>query len=202
MEQKSQKNGLINLLALVLVGGLAVAVARYGNTLAGMVVTVFLGIGALVSAISWFQMRLEEREHLEKMEFEELTRSASSSALFNTGETEVFPAQRSREQFERFFVPCLSRCCCACCRRAARFCCGAGCENHSGRRLPNPTVPLALFSVFALLLFLLGKYSTSVARINKLRLLRPSASYLLVRLSLRGLWRWASWSFGSVRPGI
>src|SRR5579871_5448542 len=105
MERKTQKNGLINLAAMVLAGGAAFAVAKYSNTLAGLTGTIFLGLGALVAAVSWFQMRLEEREHLEKLDFEELTKSAKSAALFNTGETEVFPAQRSREQFERFFVP-------------------------------------------------------------------------------------------------
>src|SRR4051794_29337445 len=105
MERKTEKNGLINLLLLVLAGAVGYAVAHYGNSLAGLVSTVFLGIGALVAAVSWFQMRLGERERLEKLEFEELTKSAASSALFNAQETEVFPAQRSREQFERFFVP-------------------------------------------------------------------------------------------------
>ena len=37
--------------------------------------TIFLGIGTLVAAVSWFQMRLEENERLEKLEFDELTRS-------------------------------------------------------------------------------------------------------------------------------
>src|SRR5260370_22064725 len=105
MERNTQKNGLINLLALVLLGVAAYAVAHYGRTMAGMTSVVFMALGALVAAVSWFQMRLEERERLEKLEFEELTRSAASSALFNVAETEVFPAQRSREQFERFFVP-------------------------------------------------------------------------------------------------
>ena len=39
-----------------------------------------LAFGVLVAAVSWFQMRLEERERLEKLEFDELSKSASSSA--------------------------------------------------------------------------------------------------------------------------
>src|SRR3954469_15969345 len=105
MERKIEKNGLINLLLLVLAGAVGYAVAHFGNSMAGLVSTVFIGIGALVAGVSWFQMRLEERERLEKLEFEELSKTAASSALFNAQETEVFPAQRSREQFERFFVP-------------------------------------------------------------------------------------------------
>src|SRR5438552_13236238 len=105
MERNTQKNGLINLLALVLLGVAAYAVAHYGRNMAGTTSVVFMALGALVAAVSWFQMRLEERERLEKLEFEELSKTAASSALFNAQETEVFPAQRSREQFERFFVP-------------------------------------------------------------------------------------------------
>src|SRR5579862_340766 len=105
MERKTQSKALINLLALLVGGVVSYVVARYGNSLAGLMAVIFMGIGVLVAAVSWFQMRLEEREILEKLEFDELTKSASSTALFNPKETEVFPAQRSREQFERFFVP-------------------------------------------------------------------------------------------------
>src|SRR6266702_5159969 len=105
MERSTRKNGLINLLALLAVSVAGFAVARVSNFIAGQVSTIFLGIGALVAAVSWFQMRLEENERLEKLEFDELTRSKGGSTLFETKDTEGFPAQRSREQFERFFVP-------------------------------------------------------------------------------------------------
>jgi regulator of protease activity HflC (stomatin/prohibitin superfamily) len=39
---------------------------------------------------------------------------------------------------------------------------------------------MALFGMFALVLFLLGKFSTTMARLEGLRLLRPGASYLLL----------------------
>ena len=105
MERNIQKNGLINLLALLTVGVAGFAVARYANSLAGQVSILFLGIGVLVAAVSWFQMRLEERERLEKLELDELAKTHSGSAMFEAKDAEVFPAQRSREQFERFFVP-------------------------------------------------------------------------------------------------
>ncbi len=178
MEQKTQKIGLVNLLALLVVGTAAYLVARYGNTLAGMTGSVFMGIGLLVAAISWFQARLEDRERLEKLEFDELTKSAASSALFNPAETEVFPAQRSREQFERFFVPAFT---------VLLFLLQAGgalllwrwLQGIIPTPLEEPRLPGALFGLFALLLFLLGKYSSSMARLNHLRLLRPGAGYLL-----------------------
>src|SRR5512135_694796 len=101
MERSITKNGLINFLALLVVSVAGFAVARYANSLAGQVSIVFLGLGVLVAAVSWFQMRLEESERLEKLELDELAKSHGASALFEAKDTEVFPAQRSREQFER-----------------------------------------------------------------------------------------------------
>ena len=184
MEQRNiQKNGLINLLAMVAVGIATYSVARYGATYSGVISAVFLGIGALVAAVSWFQMRLEQRERLEKLEFDELTKSAGSSALFNAQETEVFPAQRSREQFERFFVPGFT---------VILFLLQAGgafliwrwLSASFATPLNEPKATLGLFAVFGLLLFLLGIFSTSLARLEGLRLLRPGATYLLMNAFL------------------
>src|SRR6266705_2827870 len=101
MERNIQRNGLINLLALLVAGIGGFAAARYSNSLAGLVGVLFIGLGVLVAAVSWFQMRLEEGERLEKLELDEMSRIHSRSNLFEGAESEIFPAQRSREQFER-----------------------------------------------------------------------------------------------------
>src|SRR5580765_8494979 len=108
MERSIQKNGLVNLVISLFAGVVAFIVARYTNSFAGMVEVLFLGLGTLVAAVSWFQMRLEQSERLEKLELEDLSRSHGDSALFEGKDSEMFPAQRSREQFERFFVPIFS----------------------------------------------------------------------------------------------
>src|SRR5512139_4150423 len=106
MERNIQKNGLINLLVLLGAGVAAFFIARYSNSLAGQVGVVYLGLGTLVAACSWFQMRLEQGERLEKLELEELMKGRSTSALFEAKDAaDVLPAQRSREQFDRFFLP-------------------------------------------------------------------------------------------------
>ena len=179
MERNAQKNGLINLLALVAIGTAGFAVARYCNTLSGIVSVIFMALGALVSAVSWFQMRMLERERIEKLEFDELTKSAASAALFTTGETEVFPAQRSREQFERYFVPGFT---------VLLFLLQAGMGImllHSLQKIipipiREPLVCLGLFGMFFLLLFLVGRFATTLARLEGLRLLRPGATSLLL----------------------
>jgi membrane protease subunit HflK len=196
MERSIQKNGLINLLILLLVGVAGLAAARYANSLAGQVNILFLGIGVLVAAVSWFQMRLEDRERLEKLEFDELAKTHSGSALFEARDAEAFPAQRSREQFERFFVPAFT---------VILFVLQAGgawlfwrwlSKSTTGFEVKQPITGLALFGLFALLLFLLGRFSATIARLERHRLLRPGASYLLfnafvclvVALGMVGVW--------------
>ena len=79
--------------------------ARYAASAAGAVGVVFLGIGFLIAIVSYFHMRLEERERLERMEYEELRKSRGGSTLFQEAEADTFAARRSREQFERYLVP-------------------------------------------------------------------------------------------------
>ena len=102
MDRNIQRNGLVNLLALLGVGVAGFVVARYAGSLAGQVSAGYVGLGVLVAFVSWFQMWLEERERVEKLELEEMARSKGSAALFESKDAEIFPAQRSREP----------RCCC------------------------------------------------------------------------------------------
>jgi modulator of FtsH protease HflK len=184
MERSIQKNGLINLLTLLAVGMASFAVARFANSLAGLVGVVFMGLGILVAAVSWFQMRLEDRERLEKLELEELARSHGGTALFEARDAEVFPAQRSREQFERFFVPAFTV--------LILLLQGGGAFMFwrwlsRSTTVPNvrePITGLALFGLFALVLFLLGRFSATIARLEQHRLLRPGASYMLANAVL------------------
>jgi len=180
MERNVQKNGLINLLVLLVVGMAGFAVARFSNSLAGQVSVVYLGLGVLVAAVSWFQMRLEERERLEKLEFDELAKGHASSALFEAKDAEVFPAQRSREQFERIFVPVFTIFVCLIEGVGAYLLWRWLPKSLTIPALNQPTVTLGFFAAFALIQFLLGKFSATIARLENHRLLRPGASFLLL----------------------
>lgn len=181
MERSAQKNGMVNLLTLLLVGAAGFAVARYSNSLGGQVSMIFVGLGLLVAGVSWFQMRLEENERLERMELEEMAKSRGTSALFESNEAELFPARRSREQFERFFVPGFTVLLFLL-QAAGAFLVWSYITRDTVKvlGLRQPTTALALFALFALVLFLLGRFSATFARLQKQRLLRPSASYLLL----------------------
>jgi regulator of protease activity HflC (stomatin/prohibitin superfamily) len=149
------------------------------NSLAGQACSIFLGLGVLVAFTGWFQMRLEENERLEKLEVEELARAKGETTLFETKDAEVFPAHRAREQFEKFFVPGFG---------VLLFLLEAGgawllwrwIAKTTNGVVPDRAMPsLSLFGIFALLLFLLGRFSVTIARLENHRLLRPSASFLL-----------------------
>jgi modulator of FtsH protease HflK len=179
MERDIKKIGLINLLVLLAIGVAGLVLARISQSLTAHAGLVFFGIGFLVMAVSYFQMRLHESERLEKLEFDELNKAKGSSSLFNVTDSEVFPAQRAREQFERFFVPGFT---------VLLFLLQAGAvwwlwkwlDQNATTGLKEPLVTMALFGIFGLILFLLGKYAAGIARLENRHLLRPGASYLLL----------------------
>ena len=180
MERDIHKNGLINLLTLLGVGVAGFAVARYAGSLAGQITAVHVGLGVLVALVSWFQMRLAERERAERFELDEMARSKGSATMFEARDAEVFPAQRAREQFDRFFVPGFTVLLFLLQAGGAyllwRWLGKAGAGVVAARSLEA----LSLFGLFALILFLLGRFSATIARLENHRLLRPGASYLLL----------------------
>jgi HflK protein len=185
MERNIKNIGLLNFIILLVAGGVSIILARYGHSLSGQVAAVLFGLGALVALISYFQSGLEEKERLEKLEFDEISREKNAASLFST-DAETFPARRSREQFERFFLPGFT---------VLLFILEGGAAFFLWRWLDNafvqdprqPFVALALYSVLALILFLLGKYSANIARFENERLLRPGASFLVLGAYLCGL---------------
>ena len=181
MERNIQKNGLTNLLLLLAVGAAGFGVAVFSHSLSGQVAAGFLGLGVLIAAVSWFQMRMEERERIEKLEFDEVTRGgASSSTLFNTQEAEAFPARRSREQFEKYFVPGFTVLLLVLQAGGAWWLWRWLGKISAAPTLVQPLVAMAILGMLALVLFLLGQYSTRLARLEHHRLLQPGASHVLL----------------------
>src|SRR4051794_12051732 len=178
MEQNRTKLALLNLLVLLIAGAAGFAVAQSTHVLTALVAVCFAGIGFLVTLVSYFQMRLVERERLERLEYDELTKSPSASALFNKEETAALPARRAREQFEKFFVPGFTI--------ALMLGEGAGAfvlwrwlSKLTVVPMHQPLFALVVFGLFAFVLFLLGRFSVTLARLEKQRLLQPVASFVL-----------------------
>src|SRR6185436_10960508 len=108
MDKNLQKHTLVNLMLCLALAVGTFAVARATHSLAGQVAVSLLCLGFVIGLVSWFHMRLEERERLERLEFDEASRSRTgSSTLFaaDEGQGDSLLARRAREQFERYFVP-------------------------------------------------------------------------------------------------
>src|ERR1700679_528416 len=105
MDQTTKRTGLMNWVALLGATVGMLLVSRYVSSGAAIMGTILTGFGLLVALLNYFHIGLIEREQLEKMEMEELSKSRGSESLFNTAGGDTFPAKRSREQFERFFIP-------------------------------------------------------------------------------------------------
>lgn len=179
MQRNLTRIGLINVVMLGIAGAVGIYLARQSSSFAGQVGMAFLGTGLLVSLLSWFQMRLEEREHQEKLELEELARSAKGSTLFETGDAEIFPAQRAREQFERFIVPAATVVLLLL-QAVGAVALWWWLDRQLPTALEQPMLLMALFGLFALVLLLVGKYGAKLAQLDSQRLLRPGAGYVLL----------------------
>ena len=186
MVANRQRNALINLVVMVLATVATYVAAGYSHVLSAQVTAFFMGMGVFVCAVSWFQMRLEEQERVEQLEQDELARAAGRTTLFEGDGEEAFQARRVRQQFERFFVPGISILLCL-----IQFG-GAVWLWRAIDKMPvvaatSPMVAVAIFGLVALVLFLLGKYSAGVARLEQHRLLAPQAGYTLLGAYLLGL---------------
>src|SRR5215467_8224021 len=119
-----------------------------------MLAACFIGIGVLVAIVSWFQMGLEERERQERLELEGLAKG-HTGALFETKDAELFPVRRSREQFERFFVPGFTIVLAIVQLTAAYLLWRWLNVNAVAVELKQPTTSLSIFALLGLILFLL-----------------------------------------------
>ncbi len=180
MERNLKPTGLVNLLIALAAAGIGGYIARQTASYTDEVVGVFLGLGFLAAVFSYFQMRMEVREKLEKLELDELAKSARNTTLFEGTDAEAFPARRAREQFEKWLVPAFC---------IILLALQAGAAYWLGKQVLNPeartvtaSLPMmaAFFGFLFFLQFLPGRYSVNVARLEGHRLLQPAGSYLLL----------------------
>jgi regulator of protease activity HflC (stomatin/prohibitin superfamily) len=186
MEQNRTRLTVLNLLALLIAGAAGFAVARHANLLSAHIALCFITIGFLVTLVSYFQMRLVEREKMERFEYDELTKAPSASALFNKEETSGLPARRSREQFEKFFVPGFTVLLLLA-EAAGAFFLWRWLSKPSAAPMTQSIFALVIFAIFFLVLFILGRFSVTLARLEKQRLLQPVASFVLASAYLSGV---------------
>jgi regulator of protease activity HflC (stomatin/prohibitin superfamily) len=178
MEQNIKRVGLMNWVALLATAAGMLLTTRFSGSAAGLMGAIVAGIGALVALLSYCQMSLEAREELEKLELEELSKTRGGASIFAAAADDTFPARRSRQQFERYFIPALAVLLLLLEGAAAWFPWKSA--PAAGLVKDRATLAMALTGLMGLILFLLGKYSSGLARLQKERLLRPGAAYLLL----------------------
>ena len=177
MEQNRTKLTLLNLVVLLVASVAALGVALKAHVLTATVAAIFCGIGFLVTLVSYVLMQLVEREKNERLEYDELTKSPAASALFNKDEVSSLPARRSREQFEKFFVPAFTIALLLG-EIAGVFFLWRWLQKPA-TTIQNPIFALVIFAVVTLVFFILGRFSVALARLEKQRLLEPPAVSVL-----------------------
>lgn len=180
MQRNLQPTGLVNVLISLAAAGGGTYIARQTAALTDEVVSVFLGLGFLVALFSYFQARMEVRERLEKLELDELAKSARNTTLFEATDAEAFPARRAREQFERWLVPGFCLVLLALQGLAAWWVWSKTINPAVGEAKASLPMMASFFGFLFFLQFLPGRYSVNVARLEGHRLLQPGGSYLLL----------------------
>ncbi len=176
---------LVNLTALAIGTGGAWYAAVTGGSTAGLVAAWFSGFGVMIAFTTWFHAWLQEREAAERRDFEELQRSQVDGALF-ASKPESLSAARTRDQFERYWVPIFTLLM-ALLQGGASYWFWTRMVGGAVPVAEKTTLVLSLFGLLALGFFALGKYSAGLARHNQQYLLRPAANHLLLGAMLFAL---------------
>ncbi len=184
MDRNVQRTVRLSLVVL-LVGGLTCLwAAGQTGSLAAQVAQWYFLFAFVVTLVSWFQQRLQDREGIEQLEFDELARSKSASSLFNVEDSGSFPARQSRLQFEKWFVPVF----------AALLVIGQGyvvwqqwvAVGSQPKLLTQPLIGMGLYATVFLTLTIFGLYASRLAEHGNHPLLRPAAGHILLNAYLCG----------------
>jgi membrane protease subunit HflK len=188
MEKNLSKSGATNWIVLLVAGITLEWLSLQSKSVTAAAGAALFLVGFLVSLVSWFQMRLEAREEAERLEIEALGRSRNDSALFSESAAETFPARRAREQFEKWLVPVFTFLLFVVQAVGATYF-YRELKGDSGAVGSEAATPLTLAVAAALgfFLFLFGRYAARLAQLENSRLLRPSASAVMLGALLAAL---------------
>ena len=181
MEQQNSKNlGLINSLVLLVVTiGTLLLALKTGSTV-GLAGAVLLGIGTLIGFFSFIQSLLIDREQAEKLEMQELDRTRGNESLFAGAAEDAYPARNARRQFEKWVVPGFTVLVLLCQVIGLRWLYGELTGNEKAGDEGVRVLSIMFFALFMIILFMMGKYSAGLARMDGQELLRPVANYMLL----------------------
>ncbi len=181
-QQNSKKLGLINSIVLLVVAIGALYFTLQTNSTVGLGGVVLLGIGTLIGFFSFIQSHLIDRERVEALEMQELDRTRGNESLFAGAAEDAYPSRNARRQFEKWVVPIFS----------VLVLIGQalglllvyrqldGWTLSSSIQASDSAMSIMFFALFMVVLFMMGKYSAGLAKMDDQDLLRPGANYMLL----------------------
>ena len=178
-QQNSKKLGLINSLVLLVVTIGTLLLALKVDSTVGLAGAVLLGIGTLIGFFSFIQSHLIDRERVEALEMQELDRTRGNESLFAGAAEDAYPARNARRQFEKWLVPGFSLL--VLLGQVLGLWWIYGELGEWTAPAPAGALMSIMFSgLFMIVLFMMGKYSAGLARMDGQELLRPVANYMLL----------------------
>jgi membrane protease subunit HflK len=180
-QQNSKKLGLINSIVLLVVAIGALYFTLQTNSTVGLGGVVLLGIGTLIGFFSFIQSHLIDRERVEALEMQELDRTRGNESLFAGAAEDAYPSRNARRQFEKWVVPVFS----VLVLIGQVFGLVLVSSQLGGWTLfstqgSDSAIPIMIFALFMVVLFMMGKYSAGLAKMDDQDLLRPGANYMLL----------------------
>ena len=183
-QQNSKKLGLINSIVLLVVTIGALYFTLQTSSTVGLGGVVLLGIGTLIGFFSFIQSLLIDRERVEALEMQELDRTRGNESLFAGAAEDAYPSRNARRQFEKWVIPIFS----------VLVLIGQalglllvyiysqldGWALSSSTQTSDSAMSIMFFALFMVVLFMMGKYSAGLARMDGQELLRPGANYMLL----------------------
>ena len=178
-QQNSKKLGFINSLVLLVVTIGALFLALKTDSTVGLAGVVLLGIGTVIGFFSFIQSHLIDRERVEALEMQELDRTRGNESLFAGAAEDAYPARNARRQFEKWVVPAFSVL--VLLGQALGLWWIYGELSEWTPPAPDGAVlSIMFFALFMVVLFMMGKYSAGLARMDGQESLRPVANYMLL----------------------
>ena len=179
-QQNSKKLGFINGLVLLVVTIAALFLALKAGSTVGLAGVVLLSIGTLISFFGFIQSHLIDRERIEALEMQELDRTQGNESLFAGAAEDAYPARNARRQFEKWVVPAFSVLVLIGQSLGLWWIYGELKDWTGGPTPDGAVLSIMFFGLFMVVLFMMGKYSAGLARMDGQELLRPGANYMLL----------------------
>jgi len=179
-QQTSSKLGMINSLVLLGVTIAALFLSQGAQATAGLAAVLLLGIGTVIGFFAFVHSHLISRERLEQLEMQALDQSRGDQSLFAGAAEDAYPAHNARRQFEKWVVPGFTVLVLLGQALGLLWLYVELTGNVESGDAGDRVLSIMFFALFMIVLFMMGKYSAGLARMDGQELLRPTANYMLL----------------------